>query len=461
MSLNLTIQEILEATDGVLLQGKMSARAGNVSIDSRTFKKGELFVAITGTNFDGHDFIKAVAPKASAVMVSKPDVALPGNKPVIYVKDTVKALGQIALAHRKTFHIPVVAITGSSGKTTTKDMVAAVLSKKYNVLYNVGTQNNHIGVPLTLLKLNRRHKAAVLELGTNRFGDIAWLARLAYPTMAIFTTVGESHLECLKSPQGVLEEKINLVRFMDPRGPVVVNQDNVYLAKIKRLFSTRKIITFGIKNKADFQALGIELNNNQSLDFCLNGKHCFELNTPVMENVYNALAAIVCGRLLKVDYAAAAKALKQCHFPDGRQRVAKINQYWLIDDTYNANPVSFRSAVNTLSHLQVSGRKILVCADMLELGKKSRQLHRSAGEVVAHSDVDVVLTFGRWAKQISDKVRHDSKGQNAQHFKSLDILHRKLKGLCREGDAVLVKGSRGMHMERTVEYLTENIFSKN
>ncbi len=459
MPLNFTVQDILVATDGVLLQGRPSVRVKAVSTDTRAFKKGALFLAIKGENFDGHNFIGKVAAKACAVIVSRPDIRLSQDKPVIYVKDTVKALGEIAAAHRHKFRIPVIAITGSSGKTTTKDMIAVVLSRRYNVLYNLGTQNNQIGVPQTLLKLEKKHKAAVLELGTNRFGDIEWLTKITVPSVAVYTTIGASHLEGLRTPAGVFQEKLDLMRFMSPRGKAVVNEDNIYLSRVKRIFPKR-VIGFGIRTKTQFQATDVRLLDNELLQFCCAG-HSFTLNTPVLENVYNALAAIACGRMLKVNYRDIQKALARFHFSKGRQAVQKVNDCWLIDDSYNANPVSFYSAINTLSRLDVPGRKILVCADMLELGKESAKLHSAVGKAAAQSDIDLVLTFGRWAQKISDAVRRRDQNDRAFHFRSLDLLHKKLKSYCRRGDAVLVKGSRGMRMERTVEFLNKKIFSHN
>jgi len=461
MSLNSIIKDILKATNGVLLQGDLSVPVRRISIDSRNFNKGDCFIAIPGKNFDGHDFVKDVAHKAGAILVSRPHLLLPHNKPVIYVRDTIKALGEIASAHRKRFRIPVIAITGSSGKTTTKELTATILGKRYHVLSNLGTQNNHIGVPLTLLRLTERHEVAILELGTNQFGDIEWLTHISYPTVAVYTTIGESHLECLKNPLGVLEEKLDLIRNMSPEGKVIFNTDNRYLRRIKEWLPRDKITTFGIHNPSHIKASHCHFVNNERLRFRVNNKYSFFLQTPVYENIYNALAAMACGRLLKVSYNNIGQALKNFKFLKGRQVIQKIKDVWLIDDTYNANPVSFRSAIGTLDRLQVPGKKILVCGDMLELGTKSRQLHRRVGQIILKSNIDMIFTFGHLTREISTVVRRQGNDKAVFHFRSLEALHKTLKFHCQRGDAILVKGSRAMGLERTIEFLNKNVLSRN
>ncbi len=457
MSVALSAGEIIKATKGKLLQGDPRARVKGVSIDSRNFKTGELFVAIKGENHDGHAFVGQIERSASAVVVSRKDLTFKTKIPVIFVKDTTEALGRIAFAHRKKFKIPVIAITGSSGKTTTKDMLAEVLRSKYKVLSSVGTQNNQIGVPLTLLKLSREHEVAVLELGTNRFGDIRWLTEISKPAIAIYTTIGESHLECLKTPEGVLKEKLGLARFMAVDGKVILNLDNPYLAKVKSAQIRRKIIPFGCKSQAEFRASDEKLIDNQNLQFTVSGKYRMCLKTLSSENVYNALAVIACARLLKISFKDIGKALRRFQFPKGRQMIHKVDGFWVIDDTYNANPISFKSAVMTLSRMKTEGRRILVCADMLELGRQSEELHRQVGQLVGASPVDLVLSIGKFSKFISQEARSCHNRVAAYHFNSLLKLHKYLKDYCRSGDVILIKGSRGMHMERTVDFLLEKL----
>jgi UDP-N-acetylmuramoyl-tripeptide--D-alanyl-D-alanine ligase len=273
-----SVQELVQATRGTLLQGSLKAMVKGVSIDSRKVKKGELFIAIKGDIFDGHDFISHVMANGVKVLIVHKHVDVNDPKvSVILVKDTVKALGDVARFHRLKFKIPVIALTGSAGKTTTKEMLAAVLEQKYNVLKNEGTQNNHIGVPLTLLKLKPAHDIVVLECGTNQPGDIPWLADVARPDSALFTNIGESHLEKLKTPEGVLKEKWALVSFMKPTSPVFINADDKRLLAQAGKAKQLKIITYSIDRKSDYQASHIVLKEG-SLKCTIAGK-IIELNS--------------------------------------------------------------------------------------------------------------------------------------------------------------------------------------
>ena len=448
----LTIQEIKKITKGTVVQERVLSTVTGVSIDSRKIKKGNVFIAIKGTRFDGHDFIrKAMRDGATAVVVSK-RIVCPSDITVIRVVDTTKALGQIAAWHRKGFRIPVIAITGSTGKTTTKEMVASVLEKRFKVLKNIGTENNQYGVPLTLLKLNSSHQIAVLELGTNQPGDIRWLAKIARPTIGIFTNIGESHLERLKSPAGVLREKAQLIKYMEPGGIIIVNGDDRYLATISKKCKGKKIIRFGFEKDVDYRASHVAIRSNQCLDFRVK-RNAIKINSAVTHNIYNALAAISCGLACKIRYNDIVAALNHFRFCGGRQEIRKTGRFWLIDDTYNANPMSLKSAIRTLSTFHISCKRIFVCADMLELGPRSVALHRSAGKMIGESGVDVVLTIGRHARYIAQGLNRFKGNIKALHCRDLGEVQRRLKEFCRPGDAVLVKGSRGMHMERIVKFL--------
>jgi UDP-N-acetylmuramoyl-tripeptide--D-alanyl-D-alanine ligase len=447
-----SVQELVQATRGTLLQGSLKATVKGVSIDSRKVKKGELFIAIKGDIFDGHDFISHVMANGIKVLIVHKHVDVNDPKvSVILVKDTVKALGDVARFHRLKFKIPVIALTGSAGKTTTKEMLAAVLEQKYNVLKNEGTQNNHIGVPLTLLKLKSAHDIVVLECGTNQPGDIPWLADVARPDAALFTNIGESHLEKLKTPEGVLKEKWALVSFMKPKSPVFINADDKRLlaqvSKAKHL----KIITYSIERKSDYKAGHIVLKEG-SLKCTIAGK-IIELNSCGMNNVYNALSVFACGRQFGVPAADISKALKSFKFPRGRGQILKLGTGWMIDDTYNANPVSMRSALQTLDALTTDGQKIFVAADMLELGAKAKSLHQEVGKSVAKSSANVLITVGKLAKFIALEARRQSKGLNVFACQDIEEAQKCMAKVFHNGDAVLLKGSRRMKMEQMVEFL--------
>ena len=448
------LQDILLATDGNLIRGKNTARIPGVSIDSRTLKRGDLFIAIKGKNFDGHDFIKEVIKKsASAIIVSR-RIHFPAAIaiPVILVTDTIKALGQIARFHRNRFPIPIVAITGSAGKTTTKEMVASVLGTEYSVLKNAATENNNIGVPLTLFKLNKSHEVAVVELGTNHFGEMRWLSKITNPTVAVFLNIAESHLEFLESLSGVFKEKFELVKNMSRDGCVIFNNDDHTLRKIAKKKIKQRLMSFGIETTCHYRANQICMEPDSTLRFRVNKREIIYLKTPARHNIYNALAAISCGRFLNISYANIRKALREFDSLKGRFSLYKIKQVRVIDDSYNANPLSLRSAIQTLDNLKIYGRRILVCADMLELGRYSRELHRSVGKFVADSQIDSVFTVGKLSRLISETAKRN-RYLYARHYDSVAAAQKGLKQYLRPGDTLLLKGSRAMRMERILAFL--------
>ena len=448
-----TIKEILEATKGTLVQGPARGQVSSVCIDSRIVKKGELFIAIKGEVFDGHDFIDAVCAKGARVLVVHKPVKVKDPKiSVIRVEDTIRALGDIARFHRLRFKIPVIALTGSAGKTTTKEMIAAVLGRKYKVLKNEGTQNNHIGVPLTLLKLKAEHKIVVLECGTNRPGEIVWLADVARPRVAVFTNIGESHLEGLKTTNGVLKEKWALTSFMGPQDTVIINADDAFLSQQTRKKNIFKIMTYGIKAKADWKASDINIVSGRYLNFYVGGKN-IELDSCGVNNVYNALIAFSCGVFFKVPVKDIVLALKSFEFPQGRGQIVRLGRGWLVNDTYNANPVSMRSALQTLKAIETRFKRIFVAADMLELGSQSRALHQAMGRAIEATGVDVLITVGHLAKAMAANPKRRNKKMQVFACRDVESAQKCLAKVFNNGDVVLIKGSRRMHMEQVVEFL--------
>ena len=448
-----TISEIISLTKAVVLQGTVKGRIKRITINSKEVRAGDLFIAIKGGRVDGHFFIKeAIKKGAVACLVSQKVVKESKKTVLLYVPDTEKAFGLIARGYRKRFNIPVIAITGSAGKTTTKDMVASVLSTRYRVLSNFGSQNNQFGVPLTLLKLTKKIDIAVIEMGTNQPGDIKWLASIALPDMSIFTNIGASHLEKLKSKQAVFREKLNLVKGLTEKGTVIFNNDDPFLAKIPLLVKGRRYISYGVKNRAMFQAKDIVSQSTLSLQFSVDHKK-YVLSSPVQANVYNALSAIICGRLFSVSYNNIYIKIKRALISKGRQQIKKAGRIWLIDDTYNANPVSFKSALNTLSAFKTKGRRILVCADMKELGASTCLWHQKIGQDIGESNIDYVLAFGKAARHIVSASRPKKGKEQVCHFEKRSELHKKLKTLCRDQDVILIKGSHSMQMEKTAAFI--------
>lgn len=449
------VSEILKATGGKLLQGDPALVVRGVSTNSRLVKKGELFIAIVGQKYDAHSYIPAAIKKgACAVVVLGERGPLPLSVAVIKVADTTKALGDIARFHRLRFSLPVIAITGSAGKTTTKEMISSILKRKFKVLKNIGTENNQYGVPLTLLKLNSTHQIAVLEVGTNRPGDIAWLASIVSPTVAVMTNIGESHLALLKTPADVFKEKFNLVKSLNKDGIAVINADDNFFAKIAR-DTRKKVIAFAIKSKADFCVRQISFES-ASVKFSLSGTKEFVLPGTATAGVYNALAAISVSRLFKVGWEDIKSTLKKFSLDSGRQTVLKAGEILVVDDSYNANPVSFRSALEALGHQKTLGRKILVCADMLELGRQAKALHCAIGSHVSEAGVNMVISFGDLSRWIGISAKEKNPKLEVFHSANEEDIFFYLKRVINPLDIILVKGSRSMHTERFVEFIKEN-----
>jgi UDP-N-acetylmuramoyl-tripeptide--D-alanyl-D-alanine ligase len=450
-----TIRDVLGAVKGKLLSGNPDEIMTGISTDTRKIRKGELFVAIKGGNFDGHSFIlDAVAKGAGGVLVQEggitnanfklPDVAF------ISVSDSIKSLGDIGNFHRSRFNIPIIGITGSNGKTTTKEMLTAILNKKFNTLKNYGTENNNIGVPLTLMRLNIEHRIAVLEMGTNHLGEIRRLSEIAKPTMAIITNIGPSHLEYLEDVDTVLKAKLEILEHMDKDGKLILNADDDGLRAIK---TTSKTIWFGFDKEADFYADKINLEPN-GIDFRLNGKWDISIGVLGRHNVHNALAAIACAWDFGVSIDDIRDALKEFKVPNMRMEVKRFGDIKIINDTYNANPQSMKQAIEALRDMVTDGRKVLVAGDMLELGTFSGRFHHLVGKQAAESGIDLIVAVGKLAEHISEGAKEA--GMSKKKIKLCAVTKEaceKMAGLIKKGDTILVKGSRAMKMEGIVNEL--------
>ncbi|MCM8791615.1 MAG: UDP-N-acetylmuramoyl-tripeptide--D-alanyl-D-alanine ligase [Candidatus Omnitrophica bacterium] len=442
------ILEIVKATKAELIRGNIDLEFSDICIDTRKLKKGEIFLAIKGNRFDGHDFIKEAKDKgASALIVEKlpkiiPDITL------LKVNDTVKALTDIAKYQRNKFPIPLIAITGSNGKTTTKEMLAYLLSLKYKVLKNEGTQNNQIGLSLTLLKLDKSYDIAVVELGTNHFGEIGYLTEISSPQIGVVLNIGPAHLEFFKALDGVYNEKISLIKSLSFPFIGILNSDDPFLRDaLNNHIKDKFLISFGIKHKADFQADNLKWER-QRVSFVIN-QNKFYLNTLGFFNVYNALAAITVCRLFGFSYRDLILRVKNFKFPSQRLEIKNIKGITFIDDTYNSNPVSLNEALKVLGRLNIKGRKIAVIGDMLELGKNTDEFHYKASIHISRL-CDIIIGvgkfFGKMDKTISSfylKGKLIFTCNTAKEAK--DILIKKVKPS--KGDLILIKGSRLMYME--------------
>ena len=356
-----TLNELLKATGGKLIRGASDSPIRGISIDSRTLKPQEAFIAIKGINFDGHDFIPEAINRGASCVIKNRQSKTKGALPValLEVKDTLLALGDIARFQRRKFNLPVIAVTGSNGKTTAKEMIAEVLSVKFRVLKNPGTKNNQIGLPMTLLNLSAGYDMAVLEIGTNHFGEVDYLSRICLPNIGVITNIGPAHLEYLNDLKGVFREKCALLKNLKRPALAILNADDKLLKKeLCRKTKGSIVLGFGTRQKSDFFASDIRSKAGRT-EFLLRKKHRFALNTAGYHNIYNALIAIGIGRIFGLSYPGISASLSGFTFPEGRLNLKTINNLTFLDDTYNSNPFSLEQALSALAGLKPKGRKFL------------------------------------------------------------------------------------------------------
>lgn len=441
----LKLSEIAE-----FLNAKMNGEADitSVVIDTRKVEKGSLFICIKGERFDAHDFAKdAEKAGASAVVAEK---AVDVDCPVIVVKNTKDALLKLSGYYRSKFDIPVVALTGSVGKTTTKDFTHLVLSAKYNCIKTQGNLNNEIGMPQTLFSMEEDTQAAVIEMGMNHFGEISNMVKAVKPTVAMITNIGVSHIENLGSREGILKAKLEILEGLPKNSPLILNGDNDLLKTVKN--DDYNIVLVGIENEnCQFRAVDICENDLQT-SFKINyNDRCVNVTIPTIgiHNVYNALFAFAAGCYTGVDENSSVNALAN-YTPSGmRQKIVDFNEITVIEDCYNASPDSMNATIETLSSLKAK-KRIAVFADMLELGDSSESLHYGVGKSVAKSNIDFLVCYGEKAKFIQ-KGAAENGMKNVFHFDDKEELCEKLVQLCEKGDAVTFKGSRGMKLEDVIE----------
>jgi len=417
-----------------------------VSTDTRTLAEGNLFVALQGPNFDGHDYLEQARQRGAvaAAVTRVPQEGLP----VLQVEDTRLALGKLAAHWRLQFQIPFVAVTGSNGKTTVKEMVAAILRTCGETLMTQGNLNNDIGVPLTLFRLSSEHRYAVVELGANHPGEIAYLTRLVRPDVAIVNNAGPAHLEGFGDLLGVARAKGELFQGLAAGAACIINADDEYAGLWRSMAEARRVITFGLHNAADVTARWDGDISHSDIDLTTpEGAVSLRLSLPGEHNVMNALAAAAVAVALGVPLQKIAQGLVAVRPVHGRwENVPGIGGVQLIDDTYNANPGSLHAALQLLSLAKTE--TWLVLGDMGELGEEGRQLHRSIGEEARQSGVRRLFTLGVLAQQAADAF-----GAGAEAFQDLDSLIDCLRQSVQEDIIVVVKGSRSMRMERVIHAL--------
>ncbi len=442
------LTEILEATSGrLILRGADTFRG--VSIDSRTIREGELFVALKGERFDGHLFVDEALKQGAGAVVSCPPVIPSRGKSIVHVNNTLKALQQIARYRRLGRDVRVVGVTGTNGKTTTKEMIAGVLSGMYKVLSSRGNLNNQIGLPLCLTELDD-HEMAVLELGASRPGDIRELSEIARPDIGVITNIGPAHLEGFGSIQVVRETKYEIFDFVKT---AVINGDDPNLDHRDVRRRCGGVVTFGLKKGVDVRADEV-VHEPDGIRFRLHMKDgasdTVKLKVLGLFNVYNALAAAAVCRLLDVPMNHLSASLEEFRGVPMRLELKELKGAVVISDLYNANPASMEEAVKELVRLR-KGRAVAVLGDMLELGSYGEEAHRKLGRWLATLEVDVLIAVGELMSHTWREFSARREGAEGLHFSNPDEARRVLLGMVGKDDTILIKGSRGMRLERILE----------
>ncbi len=429
------------------------------SIDSRDFREGKMFIALRGERFDAHQFIEDVVRQgARGVVVDnrwfQANKARARQLPVvvIVVRDTLDFLQQLAAWNRRQFAIPVVALTGTSGKTTTREMIANVLGTQYRTLRNRKNENNQIGVPLTLLHINPNVEAAVVELGTNQPGEIPVLARWTAPTHALVTNIGPGHIGYFGSLDAIYREKTALLDATPSGGMIFLNTDDPLLARYHR--EGVEIVTVGTQPTNDVWGTIVSVDDHGCVVFRVRDEWQVQLRVPGKHQFYNALMAVAVGEALGIDTEEMREALENFSAPHQRMELITHNGVLFINDAYNANPDSTRAAIDFLTQVRPRARKFLVFGDMLELGTLEEELHREIGHYIAGTAVNEVLLYGNATRATEEGIRQKNATMVVHHFDEHRAIARHLQEVLRPGDVVLIKGSRGMQMEKVLSILT-------
>ena len=454
----INVKKIIEITNGELLFGDENIICENFSKDTRKLNKGDVYLGIKGEDFNGSNFYLDALEKGAKVCILQ-DIEVDIEKikrycgvAIIKVKDVVKALQTIATYKRSLYNIPVVGITGSVGKTSTKDIVASVMARKYKVLKTQGNLNNQIGLPLTILEL-KDHEALVIEMGMGNLGEISVLTKIAKPDVAIITNVGTSHIGNLGSRENILKAKLEILEGLKENGTLIINNDNDLLHKWNDETKRKNVITFGIDEKSNYMATNIKLDENRS-DYDIKiDEDIYHMNINIggKHFVYNSLCAICIGKLFNIDVDEIKKGIETFELTKSRMEVIKKGNITVINDCYNASYDSMKAAIEHIS-AQTGNRKIAILGDMLELGSFSKELHEKVGKIVAENKIDKLITVGEQAKNIANiALKLGMEKSNVLVCKKNEEAIEFVKSIMKDNDIYLIKASNGMNFKQIVE----------
>lgn len=464
--LNLTIAEAAEAMGIIgagpekLIQDFSSRQFPSVSIDSRTIQPGQAFFALQGERFDGHAYLEDAQSRGAELLVVSQD---PERLGAVYLKvsDVTKALQNFGKHVRVRWGRPLIAITGSMGKTTTRHFIASILETQFGVYQSPGNFNNHIGLPFSLLQLEERHEFAVIELGMNHAGEIDLLSRLCLPTIAVLTNVAPVHIEFFESLDKIAEAKGEILHSLDPKGLLVFNQDDPRLVQLARGYPGNKI-SYGFHEEADVRITGYRFDAIQGMDLTIQSERAVysgRVRFTGKHLLYNLAAAVATADYCGVSRLAVENAFEHLSLPEMRGQVYEMNGITLWDDSYNSNPDASKALIETIKELQTFKRRFLVLGDMLELGSHSARLHFDLGRCIPEDRIDFVITVGEASRRILEgAVASGFPASRASHFELATDASAFLAETAQPGDLIVVKGSRGMKMERIIQRL-RGVFS--
>ena len=466
--MNISLQEIVDAVGGELCNAASADKLfiSGVSIDTRECLDGKLFVPFVGANVDGHNFLHSAYEKgANCTLTEK---IIDTDKPYILVKSTFEALKDFAKYYRSLFNIPVIGITGSVGKTTTKDLTASILSQKYKTLKTEGNFNNEIGLPLTIFKLDNSIEVLVLEMGMNHFGEIHNLSKIAKPNICLITNIGEAHIENLGSREGILKAKSEIFDYMDKDGKAILNGDNDMLITLKDKLENPY---FYYLNKNDdseeFTAYDIKHKGIQGVSCRLKIlEDEFDVDIPISGEymVYNAIAGAMVGKFLELTNDEIQRGIQEFRPSKNRMDILNVKGYTIINDVYNASPTSVKSAIDVLCNQD--GRKVCILGDMFELGEYANEMHYDVGSYAVEKGINLIICIGELSakmhdgacdkyKELSIKDNNKSSIPQIAYFNSQEEFFNNSRDLFNDGDTILVKASRGMHFENIIEKFKE------
>lgn len=456
---NLSLSNIAKAVEGELHNAKegFDPEITGAVVDSRLVTEGGLFIATKGERVDGHDYIEAAASKGAVCAIVEKSVEC--RIPYILVQDSFEALKKLAAFYREGLDIPIIGITGSVGKTSTKEFIAATLSAKYNVLKTQGNFNNEVGMPLTLLSIRDEHEIAVIEMGISDFGEMSRLALIAKPDTCVITNIGQCHLENLNDRDGVLRAKTEIFQFMNHEGSVYLNGDDDKLRTVKAPWNC-SLTYFGRGENNHVTAKNVETHGLHGSDIIIkiSDESCeienkVHVPLPGEHMITDSLVAAAIAKEYGLTDEEIGTGIESVRALKGRSNIIDTESYTLIDDCYNANPVSMKAAIDLL--ISAETETVAILGDMFELGENTVALHRSVGEYAAEAGVGTVIAVGDLAQSIYEGVKSNSSGTKAYYFKTKDEAISNLCDILQKGDSVLVKASHGMHFEEVIEFLKD------